>query len=289
MHVSRESREEAEKVYKLRCFDSPVAEYLPNSPELHEHFIWYNPSADIIFFGENTCISTYISVFGNISEDIPAIAIVNSSKNETCCDLDDPTYGVDGGVDSLQALHGFDPSKTLHDSRYGGCPGLKEVLVVVKSRLWLRKQGEINNSVTLRPATNNGLTKGQVAFKAGLEHRICRVEAEIPLPGVGDNIWTGDEKPTFSFVSFAPVAWGGSREIDGTTVSSKDLWKLSRGDWGFIKRIEATTNCEIVIPDEDYRGENRREIGFLGSRKSIDAAKKAIEDRLVSKADLLHR
>jgi hypothetical protein len=284
MHVCHESREEAQKVYQLRCFDSQIAQRLPNNPEFHEHYIWYNPKTDIIFFGEETCVSTYISVFTPDIEDIPAIAIVNSSKGESCCDHDDYTYGVEGGVDTLQALHGFDSSETVHDFRYGGCPGLREVYVVVKSKLWPYKQGEIDASMTVRPATNDGLTKGQARFKASLERDIARVDAEITMPGVGESVWIDDKKPTFKFVSFAKVPWGvDPREPDGVTVSRKDLGKLRRGDWVFMKRTQANTRCEIFVPDEEYPGEDPREIGFWGVRKSIDAAKKAIEERLVGK------
>jgi hypothetical protein len=236
-----------------------------------------------VFFGEDTCVSSYITVFGSNMEDIPAIAIFASGKGETCCDHDDEAYGVDGGVDTMQALHGFDPSETLHESRYGGCPGLKEVFVIVKSKLLQLKQGEIDNSVTLRSATNGGLTKGQVTFKATFKRWIARVEAEIPLPRVGENVWTGDQKPTFKFVSFAPIAYGvDPQEYDGTTVSRKNLWELRRGDWAFIKRTEGVTGCKIIVPDEEYPREDPREIGFHGVRMSIDAAKKAINERLVS-------
>jgi hypothetical protein len=183
----------------------------------------------------------------------------------------------------MQALHGFDPSETLHDYRYGGCPGLKEVFVAVKSKLWPRGQGEIDDSVALRLATNAGPTTGQVRFKAGLERDIARVQAEIRMPGVGPNVWIGDKKPTFEFVSFAPIARGNdSRVRDGMMVSSKNIRKLRAGDWVFVKRLQANTECEIHIPDEEYPREDPREIGFWGTRQSIDAVKLAIEERLVS-------
>jgi len=239
--------------------------------------------ADILFFREDTCVSTYVRSFSGERDDILAIAIVNSSRGVACCDHDDLTYGVQGGVDTLQALHGFDPSVTIHDFRYGGCLGLKEVFIVVKSKLWPYKQGEIDQSVTPRPATNEGLTKGQVRHKAQLENNIALVEAEIPLPRVGDNVWVGENKPTFKFVSLASVARGvDPSEPDGMTISRKDLGKLRRGDWAFVRGIEAATGCEVFIPEEEYRGEDPREIGFWGVRKNIDAAKKAIEERLVS-------
>jgi hypothetical protein len=282
MHVCHESREEAKNVYTLRCFDSKIARY-SNSPELHEHHIWYNPNSDIIFFGEDTCVSTYIRSFSGEEYDIPAIVIVNSSKGESCCNHDNQTYGVNGGVDTLQALHGFDPSVTTHDFRYGGCPGLKEVFIVVKSKLWLHKQGEIDQSVTLRTATNEGLTIGQIRYKFLLERKLALVAVEQVMPRVGKNVWTGKNKPTFQFVSFAPVACGvDPGEPGGMTISRKDLGKLRRGDWAFVKRTEAVTGCEIFIPEEEYHGEDPREIGFWGVRKNIDAAKKAIEERLVS-------
>jgi hypothetical protein len=117
--------------------------------------------------------------------------------------------------------------------------------------------------MTLRPATNNGLTGGQVRFKATLEQHIARVDAEITMPRVGENVWTGNNKPYFKFVSFAPVAWGvDPREPDGMTIFRNNLWELRRSDWAFVKRTEAITGCEILIPDEEYKGEDPREIGF---------------------------
>jgi hypothetical protein len=140
---------------------------------------------------------TLISVFSSEVEDIPAIAILNSGKGESCCDHDDGAYGVDGGVDTLQALHGFDRNETIHDYRYGGCPGLKEVFVVVKSKLWPPSQAQIDNSVALRPATNGGLTKGQIQFGEMLKRQIVHVRAEGPLFGVGPDVWIGEKKPRF--------------------------------------------------------------------------------------------
>jgi hypothetical protein len=100
---------------------------------------------------------------------------------------------------------------------------------------------------------------------------------------VGQNIWVDNDKPTLKFVSFAKVLWGvDPREPDGMTVSRKNLFKLRRGGWGFIKRTEVATGCKKFIPDEEYRGEDPREIGFWGVQKNIEAAKKAIEEQLVS-------
>lgn len=220
MHVCHESREEAEKVYKLRCFDSKISPYLPYDPP--EYWIWFNPKSDILYFGENTCVSTVVEICSWYKKDIPAIAIVCSGKGEECCDHDDPTYGVDGGVGTLQALHGVDPSRTLHNYRYGGCPGPKEVFIVVKSKLWPRGQGEIDDTVDLRPATNDGLTRGQVPLKESLTREIARVDAEMTMPGVGPNLWTGYDQPHFQFVSFAPIARGfDPRMRDGMTVSRR--------------------------------------------------------------------
>ena len=55
----------------------------------------------------------------------------------------------------------------------------------------------------------------------------------------------------------------------------------SHSGWAFVKHTEDVTGCEIFVLEEEYRGEDPREIGFWGVRKSIDAAKKAIEERLV--------
>jgi 2EXR family len=142
LHVSKEARDEAKKHYNVRVFDTKTR----NGSERE---IYYNPKADIIYFGEECCISTILSVFDAAPrEPIPRVAITLSGQGHSkCrCDWDDETYGMDGGIDFLQALHGIFPPATMHDSNIGrwpGCLGLEKVYWVIPSNLWRYQQGQI--------------------------------------------------------------------------------------------------------------------------------------------------
>lgn len=73
--VCKEAREEATKVYELRTFDT-------RTPNHTEQYIYYNPECDIIYFGENTCISNILTTFAEEPrEPIPRVAILTSSNS----------------------------------------------------------------------------------------------------------------------------------------------------------------------------------------------------------------
>lgn len=157
---------------------------------------------------------------------------------------------------------------------------------MVKSKLWSRGPGEIDATVGLRPATKDGLTRGQVRFKESLTRQIVRVHARLTMGGIGPNVWTGDNKPHFQCMSFAPIARGiDARVRDGMTVSRKAMRKIVGYDHScsFMESVKAKTGCEYFIPEEEYHMEDPRNIGFWGTRVQIDAAKLAVGEQVVSK------
>lgn len=200
--VNHEAREEALKLYAVVSFDRST--YFIND---RDRSIYFNAQDDIILLGENTCITTVLDIV-RLHPEIHNIALYCCPRGEVCCSYDNQTTGVVGGCNYLQALHGFDPSVTNREYRFGGCESLKNIYFVVKSSLWPQKVGKIDPTTVFRPATSTGVTKGQIRFYNELERRIQLVEDEVEIGNLGGNIWVGEKKPTISFVSFSKIGGG---------------------------------------------------------------------------------
>lgn len=125
--------------------------------------------------------------------------------------------------------------------------------------------------------TNGGLIPSQVAFKRNVKYEMGLVESGIGSQVVGPNIWIGDDKPVFMFVSFAPMTVGiDSRIRDGLIVSPRDMTRLETDDSALIKSVMEDTGCKIHISEEGFmRG--YREIGFWGVNR------RAFEEQLANR------
>jgi hypothetical protein len=189
--------------------------------------------------------------------------------------------GVPGGCNYLQALHGFDPSVTGHDHRFGGCENLKNIYFIVKSALWPQRPRLIDPATAFRPATSSGLTKGQARYQDRLKQDRYLVLDEIELGHMGGNVWVDERMPAISLVSFSKRTEGPEYRIcDGIVVSRKEFLKLRSHNCKFIKGVERNAGCQIIIPNEMHDFQQQREIGFWGMRKNVNFAKWSIEKRL---------
>jgi hypothetical protein len=107
---------------------------------------------------------------------------------------------------AMEEIHGFDPSVTSIAEQYGGCRGLQKLFFRVESVLWPHDFRHQHPEFGMRAATtNDGLIPSQVAFKRNVKYEVGLVESGIGSQGVGPDIWIGDEKSVFKFVSFAPT------------------------------------------------------------------------------------
>lgn len=267
----------------LRTFDSTIG-----CPwKIIEHDIYFNDHADILFFGENTCTSTLIHLFNqcqNRQETIERVAINMHGKIENCCDHDDWDFDIEGGIDTMQALHGFDPEVTSNDSRFAGCPGLEEVTFVVNSKLWAREQGQIDDKCFLLPTESDGLTAGQARFKQRLLLYIGQVESETGIyVNGGKNIWTGDRKPTFSFARIRLLTIGNDPKIcNGITVSKNEMRELTHRDPWFFHTLELCNPCDVFVLPEEFPYENPLEVGTVSDQASVAKVKEELARFLVS-------
>lgn len=275
--VNIEARKEALKVYQKRSFDSTAG----------AREIYFNPDADILYFGEGTCISQMMrifsvnSVFHNL--EIPRIAILSSAKRILCCQRWVGEQGIGEKFGIMETLHGFDIENfpTLR-----GCPGLKEVYFVTPSHLWEPTPGTIDpSSWGFRNPATDGITKGQRRLKAQLEMDIDRVENNIGLDNVGPNRWIGDNKPTFKFVSFAPLAvmqtpTTDEKVYDAFEIDDRQYRYLAGRRFDAIAAIKSKTGCDILFSLIEYRGQGR-EIGFSGRKVAVRMASLAVKAKLM--------
>lgn len=265
------------KHYKVQTFDT-------KTPNHTERYIYYNPNCDIIYFGEDSCISTLLFTFARVPrESIPRVAITLSCRAKCTCDYDEPTYGANTDIRTMQALHGLFPPiiRESNMDRWPGCLGLEEVYWVVPSNLWRRDQGTIDADVGMRHATTNGLTNGQRSYKKSLLWDIQYVENGEWKSGEV-NMWE-DKKPKFRFVSLAPhPKYDGvtTTLYDGVGCSTPFIKVLAKKDFEFVKNVEQTTGCEIIITSHTYPMDGPREIGFMGTKESMTEAKKLVLEKL---------
>jgi hypothetical protein len=105
------------------------------------------------------------------------------------------------------------------------------------------------------------------------------------------NMWEG-KKPNFRFVSLTPHPEydGVSTTVyDGLGCSTPFIKVLANKNFEFVKYVERTTGCEIIITPQTYPKEDPREIGFIGTKERIAEAKKLVLEKLaVSRSDQIN-
>ncbi|CZR55898.1 uncharacterized protein PAC_05786 [Phialocephala subalpina] len=176
LHVNQESCSEAKLAYRIQTFDTITSgrKFFPT-----ERCMYFNRGCDILFFDKGTCVTTLLQVL---------------------------SWGVVGGVTTMQALHGFDAALSA---------------IVRSMESW---RGEINDKCILVPTESYGMTLEQATFKQRLLSGMALVESGQGLAGVGTNIWVGDDKPTFSFANIRPLTIGTDPKVyDALIISRVDI------------------------------------------------------------------
>lgn len=280
LHICRESRLEAMACgYRIANFGySEIGRIV--RPET-----WYNPFADTILFGEQTCLTTMMLTFQHFVGNIPSVMVYMSNSMVTCVDVRQDWEGVD----ILKALHGFDASSALMMVNgvtvgFGGCQGLKEVQFMVKSNAWnFRNLGNrVPTDAIIRPAATQGITRGQVELFGTLSHIIEDLELGASLHNVGVNKWETEATiPKFSFVSLAnPLAYDKIQykydQVNTDRIGANSVKNNPR----FIRNTENTTGAKITVSEPEYPTQMPREIEIVGSALAVSRAKAAIDQYL---------
>ncbi|KAJ5052153.1 uncharacterized protein L3040_001912 [Drepanopeziza brunnea f. sp. 'multigermtubi'] len=299
MNVCVESRAEANRFWTLVNF-STNPKFKSADSEFEKIMTYFNHKEDIILFAENTCMNTIVRFIKDQHDhevNIQRLAILTSGQVTNChtWNVDDPVHGPDqetcamgeaiaGGCSVMQALHGRHEEVAWNELA-PGVKGLKEVFFVVPTHLLPRSMaGKIDESMGFIPARGDGMTPGQVRVKKSIEKEVELVNAGSVLPNCSledeMNNWEGGNKPDFQFVSLVPKAAEG-KKFDTMMISVKDLPKLNGNCWAFMERVERSTKCHLKIPEQEFGGQEMREIGFYGTEAAIEKAYEMIIERLV--------
>jgi len=259
--------------------------------------IYYNPDADIIYFGLNTCEGT-LNSFLRANRNTPRIAISLEEHPDHC-------YAV-GCVVSLafvaplplvplepehhritwmiRILHGFKvrPCRT-HDRKFRpGCVGLREVIWVVNATLLHREiddscQLNIDDSLRLVPVDDKDLAYNCPGHE---EVRMVKKAVDDLETGrwqalIGQNRWTGMKKPLMSFQRFALQPFS-SRKSDQWFLrlrnSSEDIWTP-------VFKAKDTKGCgQLMVFPGQFEGVGDYCITFVGNEEEMYKAKMVVRE-----------
>jgi hypothetical protein len=259
--------------------------------------IYYNPDADIIYFGLNTCEGT-LNSFLRANRNIPRIAISLEEHP-------DHYYAV-GCVVSLafvaplpllplepehhriarmiRILHGFKvrPCGT-HDRKYRpGCVGLREVIWVVNATLLQREiddscQLNINDSMRLVLVDDKDLAyhcPGHEEVRL-VKKAVDDLEAGRWQALIGQNRWTGLKKPSMSFQRFGLQPFS-SRKADQWFLR---LRNRSEDIWTPVFKARGTEGCgQLMVFPGQFEGVGDYCVTFVGSEEEIYKAKMVVRE-----------
>jgi hypothetical protein len=272
LHVNQQSRQVGKKLYPLTMFESET---------LHgqQRPIYFNPDFDIVYFGDNSCITT-IQKIVEMGVVIGRVAIrVHDNMIHCGCGSLDNHFLQPNHSNIALVLHGFFTPTNPTDTRqaiFPGVRGLREVNFVVQSTLWQRGHGEIDSGVTLRPAGGGGLTRAMestlFSYTRGINAFNNVPTVTLTSGNVLTNKWLGNQNPVFKHVSLAPRAAALADEFysSSTLRATKVTTDLTR----FIKSLEKDSGCVIQL---GYRIEPNAfvEVGFIGTKLQVQFAETA--------------
>lgn len=171
--VNHEAYEEGSKYYELRNFNIHFADTPAGFQSLlqQNNPVYYNPMADIIYFGE-TCppwaIKEVSSTQRAAGYEIPKVAVLQKSNENFDYGYESDSW-PEYAMEALRILHGFERSSKDTQSppptNYPGCPGLAEIFIVLNSSSLfthrphnhVQKQIGVDSCMKLRPVRTDQL------------------------------------------------------------------------------------------------------------------------------------
>ena len=220
-YVSKEAHSEAKTVYKLVNFNS----YRPEGPSpdpyarnVWTNLMWFNPLADIVYFGDKVCLGRMISVLQTgIEIHRVAVDVHDSSRSGNCYPCDNcypcscshgdsvpsilqPTLGsqIDLLTRKLRVLHGFALAGST-EKVFPGCPALSEVIVFMKEPGPVDHDIlDFNGCVGFKNYTADAphyplVGNTRLTMDAYAEYQST---AALAAFDTGAIVWKGDKKPT---------------------------------------------------------------------------------------------
>jgi len=282
LRVCKESRNECMKLYIMARFDAfiPVM-HQKNNTMPGEHWVYYNPNVDIIYFGKNTC-TRKINHICQLGFQISRIAIAVSENSDSaydCCAVwfnPNIPFAMSPVHRIANVLHGHGalpprPHNTvgMEDGRLPGCKGLKDVFWVDEPD-FLTRCGSLDENVGFQAAPYE--PSGGQKFITGLKDEIGAGKVVLSAT----NGWLGDEKPDFHWVNLAlhPLSSAKCDIIFLRLTAQAQLRRIIKGTRKYAEDVGS--KVEIRFEYEDWAEEGDYGVKIVGTREEIEQVKAKI-------------
>ncbi|KAG4428604.1 hypothetical protein IFR05_015915, partial [Cadophora sp. M221] len=172
LQVNCESYRECRKLYKRRRLRDD--EYL------------FNPSTDVLYFSGTAYCSLALKIASwNLRGEIPKVAIDINIPRAGCCSR------VTKGMMVLEMMRALRWYSNPESKRLFNYQGPNEVMRVLKCRPLTMLPTRINEGLSFRDASTDGITKDQGTLKSEFEEEIAKIMNENPTFAI-INAWVGD-------------------------------------------------------------------------------------------------
>jgi hypothetical protein len=198
--------------------------------------------------------------------------------------------GAIGGITGLQALHGFDPEALEGNISWLGCKELKDVFVIMDGWFWWGEP----KSISLSSKIHDYSTRQEREWKENVDREVVRIEDDnVGLSSVGQNKWTGNQKPSVQLMSLYPFAHYGKKTMtfnaDPQDPYIQDMARfVFRAGWNTYMadctvKVEFDQRYSNDLPSSwDLGPLEEYEITIHGSPDQIEKAEKFIEAEIVN-------
>lgn len=240
MSVNVESRYEGIRFYSWVTFDS----WEPSAFHESKRYIFYNPHADVIYFGAHTCLRTLNRFFRRNRGDRPEIlriAVETGRELDGCSNYDckyrppedDHPFqewhaGWFKAVNIILAVHGWhsdDPALSRVMDYYPGCPGLRELFIVDVTH----SQDELEDGdVAFFHPINDDDDAWRPEEHAKRSKILSMVSGEIETDRVRALKWQNwRTKPSVQFVTLSSQKYEGRPPLEHEFVPAREIGRFA--------------------------------------------------------------
>jgi hypothetical protein len=253
----------------------------PPSSQPWKHWVYYNPQADILYFGYMSCLSTMIKIM-KLGLELPRIAIDLLQRQNCCFTYRNRNFlGVRMSAADwmMHTLHGYHVTDLGHPEthEWPGCKGLKEVFWIDRAGLLGPELEDVDEGVGLEldvGFSEKKTTWDRAERRRALKRLAERIEDEQVLESVGQNKWTGDNKPLFHFarLKYYPSAPKVCEVVFLKYTAKPQVRRISAATRKFAERIR----CNVFFAQRFFEGQGDYAIKIMGTRQQVRRVKEEI-------------
>lgn len=275
LQACKESRDEGMGTYLMINLE----QFVPNrAAEPWKGWIYYNPNADILYFGEKSCLTSMQKACCDSGLEIPRVATDIRMWSNRCCNVYfDLLFGRSKVECVANILHGHQ-GLNIPGVKWDGCKGLKEVFFVDEPSFLGWEVESVDENVGIQPGLGPGSFYTHGFYNAknndlAVRKLGKRIKAGPVLTTTGKNMWRGDNRPTFHFVrlAFHPSSSQKCEFLFLKLAANAQYQRIYNKTIGFTKSIGS--KAIIRFDQERFVGEGDYGIKIVGLREEVEQIK----------------